>query len=318
MGNKLTVILPPASQCPAVPGFKPKALWTLLSRSKAFALGFDTIDEYCLHLFSVKPIRNRNYMPMVAVEAAGLELANAYPHWMRADPVHIVTDHANAYVTEAVQLADDEITQLLLDINELLITNGYFLHAPTSDAWFLNVPSLPLIATKSVQEMLGRPVMEGLPIGKDKVEWRRLFTELQMLLHTHPVNEQRRQQQLPTVDALWFWGQGSIPSKVHHDWTQVWSNRLLMQGLCYLADSQCEPVPSNLDECLPEVMVDGKFVISLQDVTDIQVLETQWMQPLLTVLRNKKITMLQLVRDGKIYSTNPDIVKQWWRRVKPV
>jgi hypothetical protein len=318
MGNKLTVLLPPASQCPAIPGFKPKALWTLLSRAKSFALGFDTIEEYYMHLFSVKRMRAHNNLPMVAIEAAGLELANSYPHWLRADPVHIVTDHTNAYITDIVQLADDEITQLLLDINELLIANGYFLHAPKVDAWYLNVPTLPAITTKPVAEMLGRPVMEGLPTGQDEVEWRRLFTELQMLLYTHPVNQQRRQQRLPTVDGLWFWGQGSLPSKVHHDWTQVWSNSLLMQGLCYLADTQCEPVPSSAEDCLSYVSLDGKFVLSLEHLTSIQTIETQWMQPLLEVLRDKKITMMQFVRDGKIYSTNPDLVKHWWRRVKAV
>ena len=37
---------------------------------------------------------------------------------------------------------------------------------------------------------------------------RRLMTELQMLLHEHPVNEARAARGVPTVNAVWLWGGG--------------------------------------------------------------------------------------------------------------
>ncbi|MBZ1349310.1 hypothetical protein KZZ10_01500 [Alcaligenaceae bacterium LF4-65] len=36
--------------------------------------------------------------------------------------------------------------------------------------------------------------------------WRRLLNEIQMLWHTHPVNEQRTQRGLPPINSLWLFG----------------------------------------------------------------------------------------------------------------
>lgn len=41
--------------------------------------------------------------------------------------------------------------------------------------------------------------------------WRKLVNELQMLWHTHPVNENRMRQGLMTVNGLWLYGGGGVP-----------------------------------------------------------------------------------------------------------
>ncbi len=44
-----------------------------------------------------------------------------------------------------------------------------------------------------------------LPDGEDSGQLRRLMTELQMLLHAHPVNEERERLGKLPVNSLWFW-----------------------------------------------------------------------------------------------------------------
>ena len=52
-----------------------------------------------------------------------------------------------------------------------------------------------------------------LPSGAGMADWRRLWMDLQMALHNHPVNQQRQQQGLPAVNAFWWWGGGeSVPA----------------------------------------------------------------------------------------------------------
>ncbi len=47
-----------------------------------------------------------------------------------------------------------------------------------------------------------------LPGGADMAEWRRMWMDVQMALHSHPVNAQRQAQGLPAINAFWWWGGG--------------------------------------------------------------------------------------------------------------
>lgn len=50
----------------------------------------------------------------------------------------------------------------------------------------------------------GRPLGDYLPTGPDGLKLNAWMTEIQMFLQNHPVNQIRRDQQIPTVDILWF------------------------------------------------------------------------------------------------------------------
>ncbi len=51
---------------------------------------------------------------------------------------------------------------------------------------------------------------QAMPQGRDAPALRRLMTELQMLLHEHPVNVERARRGLPEINAVWFHGAGEI------------------------------------------------------------------------------------------------------------
>jgi hypothetical protein len=47
-----------------------------------------------------------------------------------------------------------------------------------------------------------------LPGGAQMSDWRRLWMDLQMALHDHPLNQDREARGLPVVNAYWWWGGG--------------------------------------------------------------------------------------------------------------
>ncbi|MDK2797028.1 MAG: hypothetical protein PWQ19_578 [Tepidiphilus sp.] len=57
-----------------------------------------------------------------------------------------------------------------------------------------------------LDEASGRSLDALLPQGEDARRWRRLMNELQIWLHAHPINAERRRRGWPTVDSLWLWG----------------------------------------------------------------------------------------------------------------
>ena len=54
----------------------------------------------------------------------------------------------------------------------------------------------------------GRLPDEYMPAGAEAASFHRLQSEIQMLLHEHPVNEARRQRGQLVVNSLWLWGGG--------------------------------------------------------------------------------------------------------------
>ncbi|MFN7098405.1 MAG: hypothetical protein ACK4PR_12750, partial [Gammaproteobacteria bacterium] len=186
---------------------KPKALATLLSRADRLPAWpkDETIYSFFLGL------KQNKKTSIAALHAAAWDVSAVTPIWMHADPVHIVADQNNAFLVDRVAPTDDEITSLLLEINQHLTHDDCALLAPRAEQWLLNIPNKPDISTIPVTEVIGHAIAEKLPDGVDHVHWRRLFTELQILLYRHPVNEARRARNMPTVDALWFWGEGDVP-----------------------------------------------------------------------------------------------------------
>jgi hypothetical protein len=60
------------------------------------------------------------------------------------------------------------------------------------------------------QPNLAAELESAMPAGVDAKEMRRLMTELQMVLHEHPVNVRRSHAGLPAANAVWVWGGGSV------------------------------------------------------------------------------------------------------------
>ena len=59
--------------------------------------------------------------------------------------------------------------------------------------------------------MIGRDVRPWLPSARSL---NRLHSEVQMLLYTHPFNDQRAERGLPPVNAFWLHGAGRLQAPV--------------------------------------------------------------------------------------------------------
>ena len=83
--------------------------------------------------------------------------------------------------------------------------------------------------------MVGRNAEPFLPAGEGAAYWRRLLNELQMLLHAHPVNEQRLQNGLPAVSSIWPWSPGRLPGSIKTPLDALVADEPALQTLARLA-----------------------------------------------------------------------------------
>ncbi len=131
--------------------------------------------------------------------------------WACADPVHLLTglDRLQLAPLSVLGLAAEEGRTLVQWLNQALAGSGFTLHHADPGPWSLECGSA--IDCEAIEPALveGEDIRELLPGGRDGLQVRRLMNELQMLLHEHPVNEERTRRGLPVVNALWLWGFGT-------------------------------------------------------------------------------------------------------------
>lgn len=83
-------------------------------------------------------------------------------------------------------------------------------HSPRAETYLiLHTPVGTDWAPKSSTQAMGRSIDRYLPSGQDARSWRRFLNHTQMLLHEHPLNEQREKLGLASINGFWLEGEAS-------------------------------------------------------------------------------------------------------------
>ncbi|MFT6875810.1 MAG: hypothetical protein ACJAZF_001926 [Granulosicoccus sp.] len=133
-----------------------------------------------------------------------------------ADPIHLQPDRDTAKLlpAEMLDLSEEEAERLLMDINAFLLADNMVLSRRQGLGWYLSGMDASQLESFPPSFLANRNASAYLPEGEDSGQWRRLMTELQMLLHAHPVNEEREQLGKQPVNSLWFWGGAPLYSSL--------------------------------------------------------------------------------------------------------
>ncbi len=130
--------------------------------------------------------------------------------WGQLTPVHWHVGRDEIVLTdpEALQLGEAESRALLESVRELFESEGFALAWGAPLRWYAAHESLVELPTASLDRVVGRNVDRWLPEGAQARLLRRLQNEVQMLLHTHPVNEARESRGALAVNSFWLSGCG--------------------------------------------------------------------------------------------------------------
>ncbi|MFK7890726.1 MAG: hypothetical protein AB8B63_07905 [Granulosicoccus sp.] len=132
---------------------------------------------------------------------------------VHADPIHLKADRDTALVIPSDELQiDSEHADLLIDsLNEFLADDKARFYRRGADSWFLGGLSSDSLKACPTSFVAHRKASAFLPEDDAGGQWRRLMSEIQMLLHTHPVNSVREKQGLLPINSVWFWGNQAQP-----------------------------------------------------------------------------------------------------------
>jgi hypothetical protein len=292
------------------------ALQTLLSRGHRESLSANFATTLCAH-FGLQAEAGAE-LPLAALSALGDGLDVGDGWWLYADPVHMVADRDQLLLSAsaALQLSQTEADTMVAELNRIYVDDGWHFVAVTPQRWYLRLPQPLVMRTTPTAEAMGRRVGEVLPQGGDAMSWQRVMTEVQMLLHTSPVNEARSEQGALAVNGLWFWGGGALPrAKGDTEWQQVITDHPVARGLALLYGLPVAPPPS------ASLVADEGKLLRVADETPwtLERLERELFAPLLVLLQEGQLSQLVIELPGQgCWRINHKALRRWWRWRKPL
>ena len=319
-----------------------------------FAKSLQTKDEsqgveaWLCKAFGVEKQQDLPVAPLtlLADKAGNIETVDGY--WLRADPVHLRVEH------DQVVLADSRTFRISLEeaCQFVEVINKHFAEDSPSplcgindkrklisflplcaDRWYLYMQRTPLIHTQLLSEVAVKNINDYFPYGTEEMFWRGILNEIQMLLHEHPLNQDREERGDLALNGIWFWGGGVIPKLVTSPYEHVWSNDIFPRALAKACGANYTELPVNLD-AWQQSNKSGRHLFFLDSLhgkaqygdaygwrESLKELEKDWFEPLLNMLKKHVINQITITTINKGVAMNFFITRnnlyKFWRMGRP-
>jgi hypothetical protein len=332
--RKITFYIPGLFAGPFAPSAElrtgPEPLLQMLARADQLPGGAEGDTQRLFALFGIVPQAGQD-LPVAAVTRVADMGVIDRDWWIRADPVYLEPGRDSLVMHAGLGLTPAEAEQLVAELNESLTQDGWLLKAPRPERWYLKPPAAAAITTTPLAAANGRNVHPLLPQGTDRKAWHTRLNEIQILLHTSPVNAARETRGVLPANSVWFWGGGQLPQVGAGRWAQLWGNEPLAQGLARLAGVSSGPVPANSAELLAQpgggeqLLVSGLplLILSQADAEAwqeaLERLVHDWLTPLVAAVHAGTLAELTLLSDtGASFHYRRQHRWRFWRRSRPL
>lgn len=275
------------------------ALQRLLARGDRSVAHCENEDAWLCAEFGVE--RQMDW-PCAPLALAGCDIDPGQDFWLCADPVHLQVnrDELILLTPASLSLSAAEAAALCATLNSHFVSAELTFSAPRVDRWFLKTRQPARIRTHGLASVAGRNVDPLLPSGPDQLAWHGIFNEVQMVLHAHPVNEQRQQRGELPINSVWFSGAGILPSARAAGHAVVVGSSALAKGLAKRAGIPFEPLkPARAAlgerDLLVEFQAPAKAAMALDAVAwkrALEALEADWFSPVAQMLRKGQASEL--------------------------
>ncbi|OHX10897.1 hypothetical protein [Chromobacterium sphagni] len=251
--------------------------------------------------------------------------------WLFADPVHLRVDRDRALLADVgvMQIAMDEAQALIDALNRHFGEDGLAFHPLRPGRWLLNVQQ-PLAASfDPLWDVVGEDINRHLPQGEHGLAWSRMLNELQMLLYTQPLNDERELRGDLAINSVWLWGEGSAPA-----WSAPAPSLLADDETLALLAMRSGMAVDSAPFAFDGLPLDGDCLLMLDALQaaaqyrdawgwreGLQRLERDWFAPLLRAVRQRRITELNLIATGPAgfeLQVKPADLWKFWKRALPL
>lgn len=156
-------------------------------------------------------------VPLAAWDAVQAGLAGAEGAegaWARLTPCHwrVGADHVALADPQELQLDEATSRAVLAAMQPFFEEDGLTLHYRNPLLWLAQGALFAGLPTASLDRAIGREIDPWMPRSEAARPLRRLQQEMQMLLYTAPLNDERQARGLQPVNSFWVSGTGPLPA----------------------------------------------------------------------------------------------------------
>src|SRR5882672_8684073 len=297
---------------------------TLIARGRRKRIAPISPEAWLFERFGVPKQRDWPVAPYTLLADGG---APERHYWMRADPVHLRVSRDSLGLTDTFEVSREESEALVETLNRHF--GPAMLFYPMRPArWYVRLGKAPDMQTTPPVAARGPAIDEKFPSGPDAMRFHALMNEAQMLLHEHPVNDEREARGEPALNSIWFWGGGVIDTGRARPFSMVFGDDPLARGLALAAGIPVRALPKDAGSVLSALGDEGRALVVLDAPREARllerrtVLERDWFGPLLAALKSGRIGMLTLQLCGadsllEVETVRSDL-RYFWRRRKPL
>lgn len=310
----------------AAPGARHPAAELLLARARKNVTEPATLERWLAHAFGLPD----EPLPAGALTALAAGVDAGEDTWLRADPVHLRAGLNSLTLVPgaALSIGQEEARAFAGAVNRHFAASFSVVVAEPG-CWALRAKGDVALQARPPIELAGRDVNTNLPTGRDAAHWHAILNEVQMLLHDHPVNEDR---EVP-VNSLWFWGAGRIPRAALGPWQSVTAADPVVVGLARLAGIRHRSLSAGARQWLASAPEAGRHLVVLDTLATAlalgdaqalaartEALERDWFAPLLAALRAERIGMVtvHVPEAGRAFEVVRGDLRRFWRRPRPL
>jgi len=241
-----------------------------------------------------------NY-PLAALHALAHDATQKPISWLYVRPVALQLEATAIFMREQSQwrLSSDDAEALFATIKQHFAVEGLQLSYWNAQHWAVALDHDLHLHTPAPETLIGKNIDAVLRYDRGAPEWLRRFTEAQMLLANHPVNQARIAAELAPINALWFYGAGRVRTQAC-SYKAVYTDCSIGQGI---AHAQHLPV---IEE------VKSNSLIVLARPRNHEALFSHC----LSLLRDKKIAAIDFVlAHGQRSKLTKHNKLSWWQRL---
>jgi hypothetical protein len=312
-------------------------LEALLSKSVLTTSPAQEMEIWLCRQFNIAQQQNDWPIAAIMLQIDAPDLATASKDfWIRADPVHlrIEQNHIMLADSQAFRITEEEAKELTQALNHNLADYDCMLLPLRPDRWYLRLSKIPDMRTYTLGQVTCKNINNFLPSGIDSIIWHKIFNEIQMLLHEHPINLARESRGELSINSVWLWGGGKLPQSIRSPYTQVWSDDDFVHTLTLISNTQYAKLPANADEWLmtqPQgdhlVVLDllrgkAKYRNAYSWRETLTAMEKDWFSPLHTALKQGKINQLTITALDETSTRNFTLTRsnlwKFWLITKPL
>lgn len=246
-------------------------LESLLTHATARTFPAGGLSEELARLLQI-PVPADEDFPWAALSGLADDLDTAQGWWLRIDPVYLQADRDRVFLLahEELHLTRAQADALVASLNAHFKADGWHIHAPHPQRWYLRLEQPAAIRTTTLYEAFGHDVHRCLPVGEARSRWHTWLNECQMLLAEHPVNVEREAHAQMPVNSIWPWGGGRQPARATTPWHCIVADEPALRGWARLHDlaqySPARGLPAQLDGPLLLLDLACNEARQLQDV----------------------------------------------------